>query len=745
MLSRIARMATRRSRIPMAVALLAVPLLAVAGGGVRDRLSAGGLVPRAAESTVAAERLEAVFGTASWNYVIVATAVEGDVNDRANTAAGLALVDELLAVPGVVDVASAWTLGDLPEDARNVLRSKDGDRAVVAVRLAGDEDDQRDTADRLAAWSGRQHGFELAATGSAAISREASIQAEKDLQRAELIMAPMTLAGLLLVFRGWRAALIPLGVAVFAVLGTFTVLSVLAAVTTVSIFALNLTTALGLGLAIDYSLLLVARFREERDAGHDVDAAIGRMMQTAGRTVLFSAATVALSMLALLVFPVAYLRSFAYAGVIVVAAAGTAAVVLVPVVLARFGHRIGGQHTPGARGFWGTRARRVMRHPWRWTLGLGAVLVAVGLPFGDVDPGRIDDRVLPAHTAARRAADQLRDDFFFVDFNPISVVAPWINPDDTEAVVAFETELLALPDVFRIDAVDGFIVPGLNAPPTAYNDRFRAGPDDGTWFNLVTWREPDTAEAESLVADIRALDPRVQVAGSIATVVDTVDTVVARLPLALVIVAVTTLLLLFFMTGSVVVPIKAVLLNLLSLSATFGALVWVFQEGHLAGWLGVTATGRIDVYTPILMFCVAFGLSMDYEVFLLARIKECYDLGDDNAGAIVEGLGRTGRLITAAAALLTIVFGAIATSGVALARMFGLGLALAVLVDAFVIRSTLMPALMGLAGRANWWAPRRLRRFHLRWGAWETEPLDLPAATVPAVAVPAPADLEEVT
>jgi RND superfamily putative drug exporter len=565
----------------------------------------------------------------------------------------------------------------------------------------------------------------VVATGPAEVSREAAEQAERQLLRAELIASPLTLIGLLLVFRGWRAAVIPLGVAVFAVLGTFTALTIIAATTTVSVFALNLTTALGLGLAIDYSLLMVSRFREERAGGQPVDAAVRRMVQTAGRTVLFSAATVALSMLALLVFPVAYLRSFAYAGVAVVAVAGLAAVVVVPMLLARFGDRVGIDAPAAREPFWARQAHRVMRHPWRWAIGVSVVLVALGLPFLGVDPGRIDDRVLPADAQAHRGAEQLRDDFYFVDFNPISVVAPWIDPADTDAVAEFETTLVTLPNVYRVDSVKGSSISVGTVGPTDYSERFRGGPGDGTWFSVTSWREPESHEAEDLIDRIRGLDPRVAVTGTTATVADTVDVVVARMPVALGIVAVTTLVLLFFMTGSVVVPLKAVLLNLLSLTATFGALVWVFQDGHLAGWLHVTPTGRIDVFTPILMFCVAFGLSMDYEVFLLARIKECYDLTDDNERAVADGLGRTGRLVTAAAVLLAVVFVAIATSGVAIVKMFGVGLALAVLIDAFLVRATLVPALMRLAGRANWWAPRPLRRFHLRWGVWETDPVDV--------------------
>ena len=725
MIGSIGRMATRKGRVAAGIALVALVVFALAGAGVKARLSVGGFVDPAAESNVAAEQLEARFGTAPPNYVLVATAQDGDVVDAANTESGLELVERVRATDGVLDVTSAWTLGRFPEGTRNPLRSINGDKAVIALRLGGDEDEQRATANRLARYSGRQGRFDVVATGPAEVSAEAATQAEKDLLRAELIAAPLTLVGLLLVFRGWRAALIPLVVAVFAVLGTFTALTVIAALTTVSVFALNLTTALGLGLAIDYSLLMVSRFREERAAGHDLDSAVHRTVQTAGRTVLFDAATVALSMLALLVFPVAYLRSFAFAGVAVVTIAGVAAVLIVPMLLARFGHRIGFEAAPGDGRFWGRQARRVMRHPWLWLLGLGAVLVAVGLPFRAVDPGRIDDRVLPADAPARAGADQLRHDFYFVDFNPISVFTPWIDPNDDAAVMDFETKLLLLTNAFRVDSVRGFAGVGLTIPANDYSTRFRAGPDDGTWFNVTSSIGPDTHEAEHLVADIRALDSRVLVTGTTAVVADTVDVVVDRIPLALGIVALTTLLLLFFMTGSVVVPVKALLLNLLSLTATFGVLVWVFQEGHLDGLLGVTPTGRIDVFTPILMFCVAFGLSMDYEVFLLARIKECYDLSGDNVDSVAEGLARTGRVVTAAAVLLAVVFIAIATSGVTIVKMFGVGLAVAVLVDAFIVRATLVPAFMRLAGRANWWAPRPLRRFHLRWGVWESEPVDL--------------------
>jgi RND superfamily putative drug exporter len=354
-----------------------------------------------------------------------------------------------------------------------------------------------------------------------------------------------------------------------------------------------------------------------------------------------------------------------------------------------------------------------------------ALLVFSALPFRNVSPGRIDDRFLPAGNSAREAADQLRKRFYFVEFNPVSILTPTVDPTDTKAVTAAELELLDLPSISRIDSIDGFVTAGGQLAPVPYNDRFAGGPGDGTWFSLTSSAEPDSDRARVLVRDVRALDTEALVTGTTATITDTVDAVLRRVPLALGIVVATTLVLLFLMTGSILVPLKAVVLNLLSLTATFGMLVWVFQEGHLVSWFGVTPTGRIDVFTPVLMFCIAFGLSMDYEIFLLARIKEEYDRTGDNTAAIVRGIDRTGPIVTAAATLLAIVFLCIATSGVVIVKMFGLGLALAVLVDAFLVRATLVPALMKLAGRANWWAPRWLRRIHLRWGIWEREPMSI--------------------
>ncbi|MEA3216929.1 MAG: putative drug exporter of the superfamily, partial [Acidimicrobiia bacterium] len=537
---------------------------------------------------------------------------------------------------------------------------------------------------------------------------------------------------LLIVFGGVLAATLPLAVAALAIVGTFVALSVMTAFTDVSILALNLTTALGLGLAIDYCLVLLSRYREELTGHTTVEAALAGTLQTAGRTVLFSAATVAASLAALLVFPIPYLRSFAYAGIAVVGLSALAAVVVLPAVLALLGVRLQSRRRAHrGSGFWGRQADRVMRHAVLYVAGGTALLVLLGLPFLGAHLGRIDDRILPAHLSSRQTDDVIRRDFDFQETTPIAVVLPHTSPTETKALTRYIGAILQLDGVHRVDWALASSMSVSSVKATSYHERFRG--NGATWVSIVPSLPYDSAGTKRLVEQLRALPgpngDRPLVAGATAALTDTLDQVRARVPLALAIVVGATFIVLFLMTGSLVMPVKALLLNALSLTATFGAIVWVFQDGHLSGVLDFTSTGSIDTYTPILMFCVAFGLSMDYEVFLLARIKEEWDLSLDNEHAVRAGLERTGRLVTAAALLMVIAFASIGlTSGVLLAKMFGLGLALAVLVDAFVVRTLLIPAFMKLAGRLNWWAPRPLRRLHLRYGAWETAPITLTTA-----------------
>ncbi|MBV8952049.1 MAG: MMPL family transporter, partial [Actinobacteria bacterium] len=500
--------------------------------------------------------------------------------------------------------------------------------------------------------------------------------------------------------------------------------------THVSIFSLNLTTAMGLALAIDSSLLIVNRYREELRAGREPNAALVRTVQTAGRTVLFSAATVASSLAALLVFPLYFLRSFAYAGIAVVLMQAAGALIVLPALIAVLGRRVNlgtlFHHRPAepGDGFWHRLALTVMRRPIIIGTGVIAILLVLGSPFLRINFGLPDDRVLPASATSRQVQDAIRFDFASREAGSISIVAPSATSDPA-VLSSYAGTISKVPGVGRVDAPTGSFISGAQvAPPNPASARLTAPGGEGVWFSAVPTVEPESSQGESLVKAIRHTPApfHVLVGGQSAQLVDSKASLFARLPLAGGIIAIVTFIVLFLMTGSVLVPVKALVLNLLSLSATFGAMVWVFQEGHLAGVLHFTPTGTIDTTTPILMFCIAFGLSMDYEVFLLSRIKEEHDRTHDNVGSVAMGLERTGRIVTAAALLMALVFAAFATSHVTFIKLFGVGLAMAVLVDATLIRAILVPAFMRLAGEANWWAPAPLHRLYERIGLSEHEP-----------------------
>ncbi|MDQ4070846.1 MAG: MMPL family transporter, partial [Actinomycetota bacterium] len=628
------------------------------------------------------------------------------------------------------------TLGSPPP-----LKSNDGRQALVLATIDGTEDEIMERVEELSPHYTRSDGVVTVAVGGfAEVFRQVSEQIEKDLVRAEVVSLPIVLVLLVLVFGSVVAASLPLGIGAVAVIGTFLVLRALAAVTDVSIYALNLTTAMGMGLAIDYSLFVVSRYREELRAGLEPAAAIGRSVQTAGRTVVFSAVTVAVSLAAMLVFPLTFLRSFAYAGIAVVALAAVGAVVVLPALLAVLGRRIDKWvlwHRPAERegtGFWHRVAVAVMRRPLPVAAAVILVLAVLGAPFLRIAFGLPDDRVLPASASSRQVQDALRTNFTSNEASALSVVAAHVgDPDARRAdLERYAADLSRAPGAARVDALTGSYVGGQRvAPPNEASARFLG--ENGTWFSVVPAVEPYSEAGERLVKAVREVPAPfdVQVAGASAELVDSKESLFGRMPLALGLIALVTFVALFLMTGGLLVPLKAIVVNLLSLSATFGAMVWIFQEGHLSGALDFTATGTIATTMPILMFCIAFGLSMDYEVFLLSRIKEEYDASGDNVASVALGLERTGRIVTAAAALLAVVFLAFATSSVTFIKLFGLGLALAVILDATLVRAALVPAFMRMAGRANWWAPGPLRRFHARYGITEGE-AGPPAAVVPA-------------
>lgn len=714
-----------RFRVLVLVAgLVGLVIAGAFGGGVADSLSNGGFQDPGAESVKAADLLESQFGVTDPAVVLIATAPGGSVDDPAAVGAGLALTAELAAEDGVRSASSYWSLGGAAP-----LRSVAGDRALVFATVAGDQGQMLTRSGELAdKYRGSHDGLDIAVAGQGPLFAEVQDTIETDLVRAETIAFPITAVLLVLIFGSLVAASLPLFIGGFSIVGTFLVLQILTEFTEVSIFALNLTTALGLGLAIDYSLFVVSRYREELAAGFEPKQAVSRTVQTAGRTVLFSAGTVAASLASMLVFDLAFLRSFGYAGIAVVALAAVGAVVVLPAILALLGHRVDRLKIRNVKpagtgtGVWHRIATGVMRRPWPIATGAVLLLALLGAPFLGVQLGRSDDRVLPASAAVREAGDILRADFNSFEAAPINVVADSSDAAaDPAAVEQYAATLSTLDGVSHVEAFTGTYAAGVEvAPPSPASARF-AAPTGATYLSVIPTVEPISPEGEALVNTIRGLDAPfdVLVTGGSADLVDTKASLFGSLPLALGIIGVITFVLLFLMFGSVVVPAKAVVLNMLSLSATFGALVWIFQDGHLASLLGFTSTGTLEITMPILMFAIAFGLSMDYEVFLLSRIKEEHDAGRSNIDSVAIGLERTGRIVTAAAVLIAVVFIAFATSNVSFMKMFGIGMTLAVLVDAFIVRATLVPAFMRLAGDANWWAPGWMRRIYRRYGIKE--------------------------
>jgi len=578
--------------------------------------------------------------------------------------------------------------------------------------------------------------------GQAEIFDEVGRTIERDIIRAESIAFPVTAVLLVLVFGSALAAALPLLIGVLSILGTFLLLHLAVKVTDVSIYSVNLATSMGLGLGIDYALFMVTRYREELRRGRGEHNAVLATVRTAGRTVLFSALTVLLSLSALLAFPLYFLKSFAYAGIGAVFFALVGALVVLPAALAVLGHRIDAfdlrkplrrllrMSAPREKaldeGFWHRVAVTVMKRPIGAATAVIVILLVAGAPFAKVVFSLPDDRVLPRSAQAFQVGDVLRSEFPGRDASALSVVAPRAGSD--AQLSSYASALSGLPGVLRVDAATGSYAQGRQVvAATPASSRFNAG--GGTYLSVVPGIESYSPAGERLVKALRAVPAPfggVLVTGQAASLVDTKHSLGTKLPLALGLIVIATFVLLFLFTGSVVIPVKALVLNLLSLSATFGAMVWVFQQGHLTGLIGdPVVTGTLDTTVPILMFCVLFGLSMDYEVFLLSRIKEEYDATGDNARAVAVGLERTGRLVTAAAALLALVFLSFVSSDISFIKLLGLGVALAVLVDATLVRGVLVPAFMRLMGRANWWAPAPLRRLHNRIGL--AEPVELPA------------------
>lgn len=721
------RAMTARPRLTLLLALLFTALAVVAGSGVGDRLRGGGWEAPGSESAYAAEALDRYFPDAQPNLILLVDGRGAGVDSPEVAAEGRELGRRLAADKDVSGVTSYWTTG------APTLRAEDGREAVIAARIGGDDDAVAGAVERLAPeYRGRHGAVEVEVGGMAAFRNELQTTIQEDLARAELIALPVTLLLLVMVFGSAVAAVLPLGVGIVAILGTNAVLRGLTAFTDVSVFAQNLTTALGLGLAIDYALFVVRRFREELETGADPLTAVGATLRTAGRTVLFSALTVAAALSAMFLFPQYFLRSFAYAGIAVVLLAAAAALVILPAALLLLGQRVNSLdlrrvlprrrsgeaagREPG--GGYARLARLVMRRAPLFAIGTVAGLVLLGLPFLQVQFGTADDRQLPATAEAHVVQQHIRDGFPGNPGGAITVLAE--GRPTADQLGDYSGRLSALPGVVVVDGPAGRYAQGRRTAAPGPAEAARAT-DGAAYLTVLPKAESVDEASQDLVGRIRAVDApfKASATGTAAQLVDTKDVIADRLPWAAALIVAVTLLLVFLLTGSVVIPLQAVLLNALSLTAMFGAVVWVFQDGHLSGLLDFTATGSIETTLPVLMFCVAFGLSMDYGVFLLSRIKEEHDRTGDHRAAVVFGVRRTGGLITAAAVILAVVMVAIGTSRIANTKMLGLGIALAVLMDAMVVRTLLVPAVMRLTGRATWWAPRPLKALHDRFGLSE--------------------------
>ncbi|MFJ9610879.1 MMPL family transporter [Kitasatospora sp. NPDC101176] len=684
-----------------------------------------GSVAGASSATAEGDRGNAVVAAADPAKGTVTAVVDGKpVDDPGVRAAVEKATAEITALPGVSSALDAYGTGPAPA----ALRSADGTASLVSVRMADTSTSAQTDAvtQRLAALDG-ETGAHVTVGGDLVLQDEVKTQTEKDTRFGEMVTLPLTLVVMVLVFGGLAAASLPVIGAVASVGGALLAMFGFSKIMDIDTSVLPIATVLGLGLSIDYALLMVNRFREERGHGAGIAAAVERTAATAGRTVAFSGLTVAVALSGLFVFTSPVLGAVAAAGVSVVVIAVAAALTLVPALLGFAGSRI---KTPAApvpdEGFFSRTVRRVRKRAVLVALACVAVLMAAGAPFLHADMRNSGAAVLPASSAGRQVADTVDQRFPQASAAPITVV---VEGGATVAQAYADDVVAKLPGVSGVRAVT----------PVS---------DSVSTVDVLVHGDPQGGEAKKVVQELR--DHRgglkTYVTGGAASVVDFKNELMSRGPWALGLVAAGTLVLLFLMTGSVVMPVKALLMNLLSLGASLGALTLVFQDGYFSGLLGFSPTGGLETFIPVLVFAFAFGLSMDYEVFLLARIKELRDKGYGCAESVELGVQRSGRIITSAALLMVIVFAGFALGDMLMVKQMGIALAVAVAVDATLVRCLLVPAAMSLFGEFNWWAPAPLRRLHRRFGLSEHVDLpDIAPATLPAqrpAAAQSPVDRE---
>jgi RND superfamily putative drug exporter len=705
MLDRLATFLHANGRRVLLVAVLGAAVAGALGLGVTKRLSPYGANDPATQSVQATDRFQAAAGR-QIDAGVVALVRAGDVRSAAARHRVQQVAVQLSEQPDVAKVLSFYETHSL------AMVSRDGRSTYVLAYFKPLSD--KALKDAAQAIENHFKGERDVTLGGAAVANaQANTQVSHDLEHAELLAFPFIFLLSLLFFRSVVAAVLPPMLGGLAIVVTLFALRIVSSFVDLSVFALNFVTGLGLGLAIDYSLFMVSRYREEAVAGDFDLAALKRTLQTAGRTIMFSSVTVAAAIASLAVFPQRFLYSMGIAGALVALIAAALALVVLPALLAVLGPRINAlapkrlaraaarDARPATSGPWYRLAQFVMRYPAPIAVASATLLIALGLPFWGLKVISVDARVLPASASAKQVDNALRTQFPPNRTAPLEVVVGL--PASSPHLGALAQRLERLPGVAAV------------SPPQP------AGPSNAL-LAVAPVASPQSSAAQQLVHRVREIRKPfyVGVAGQTAALVDLKHSLLAHLPAVLAIVIGSTLIILFLMTGSAVLPIKAVLMNALTLSAVFGILVLIFQDGHLEGPLSFHSEGALDATQPIFLFAVAFGLATDYGVFLLSRIKEAHDGGASNSDSVAMGLERTGRIVTAAALLFAVAIGAFATSQLVFIKELGLGAALAVLIDASIVRALLVPSLMKLLGSRNWWAPPLLRRLHDRIGLRES-------------------------
>ena len=698
MFEKLGKLTSRRSKAVFLLSVISVLTFGTLGTQVFARFDSGGYSNPNSDSAKVFDYLESTFGVKDPAVVLTLESRSGSVDDEAATTAAAALENQLRAEASADSVISYWSAGRNP-----AFRSTDGSAAYLFVYLKSEDFTE---IDKLGGYyqdkyEGTFQDQRIRVAGGAVFANSINGRIQDDLKISEAISIPLTFIFLVLVFGALTASAMPLVIGITAILGTFFGLYLLTLVTDVSIFALNLTTGLGLGLGIDYALLIVNRFREELHKGEDRVNAIINTMKSAGKTVFYSGLTVVVTLVSLTFFPMNFLKSMGYAGAIVVALAIVGALIPLPALLMMLGEKINKGTvrkraiTPREEGGWNTLSRFVMRRPIPVVLVTGAILAIMVAPISNVQFSQVDSRVLPKSDPAYQASAFIAEEFPGQESNPIEIVFP--NGANQEfAISEYARNLSNVKGIVRVG------IPEVK----------------GNAVRLVAIHDmaPRTPEAQDLINRIRLLESStdVLVGGIAADYTDAQNGIADTLPWVFLWISITVLILLFLFTGSVLLPLKAIFLNFLSLSATVGVLTFIFIEGHLTFLVGdFINTKTLDTSSLVLVAIVAFGLSMDYELFLLSRIKEEHDAGKSNEESVALGLQKSARIITAAAFILAIVFAAFVISGVTSIKMMGFGIAFAILLDATLIRALLVPALMRLFGNLNWWAPKSLKRFHI--------------------------------